>query len=279
MKKNLFKSFMLTVTLLLCVCLSAPLFTGATSSEQENLFPADLFKDKTTVSAYFNNAGDTYTQEDGDYVMTIPADKILNSVNPVAFEEYTICYDFQMIEGGASHLLFGIKQNGGTPWTQVSFEILEDTLTFSHFRHNGAGWDVFPDEVTAFPDITEKVGVWFHVRIEVTAESAKMYFEDTLVTTMANTAGLNGESGYLGMRGNYKIKNLAVYEGIVDDSTPASSDAVTPTPSATVSAQATPTVKPNPGTGDSNVGILLVLGFLAISVIGIMSYKKMQQTR
>ncbi len=247
-------SIILVLVILFVACI-IPLVAQAEEIEKDNYFPNDLFSSKEKVDAFFSNAGDRYEQVDGEWIMTVPDSDVngyMYSLEPVPYEEYTISYEFSMINDDV-HFLIGMSAGGATPWTQISFEhdVTTESLCFKHYRHNGAGWDIFPDEAYEFYEYEmDEIldNTWQSVVIEVKKEWVSVYFNDVLIADLDETEGFFGEKGYIGLRSGpsgYKIKNLIITEG-VDDGTESVTPTPTPMSTETPTETSTPELSANP---------------------------------
>lgn len=284
------------------LCLTVLFGAGPVRAEEpekkKNYFPADLFSSAEACGAYFANAdyeGVTYEQIDGEWVMNVPLHsgrEYLYSLEPVPYKTYTLVCDFSMNlrnwelkgidSGDEADILIGAEE-GGMPFHQIMFMNNFRMIRFMHHYHSGKTFEKYEEDewlLLAY-DLEEDQTDWFTARVEVTETEATVYLDDDLVMELQDTANLNGEKGYIGIRGGsaggWRIKNLRLYEGICDsDGNPGEQPTIEPaataseTPSSETPSSGTPasgTAAPETAPSDSEKNGSAVPWIIAGSVL------------
>lgn len=249
------------LALIAVVALLSTVLCGSFVSASEsptNMLPADLCSNYEKASAFLNGI----TEEDVNYngmdgVLHIPvidnADGWVYSLEKVPYEEYTVYMDIAIIDGSAN-FLFGVGENGSTPWTQLIFEPSFDDgiLKFFNSKHLGNAWDFPGNQKTGFIDMVFDGETFYNLTVEVTAEGMFVTFDDLVVGDILSSENYVGDLSYIGFRasGNssgYLIKNLGIYEGtglsIDPESAATQAPTVAPTAEPTEEATVEPTVE------------------------------------
>lgn len=248
------KKFLVFITVLTMLSILLCSSIVSASESPTNMLPTDICSNYEKASAFLSGI----TEEDVNYngmegVLHIPviddANGWVYSLEKVPYDEYTVYMDIAIIDGSAN-VLFGVGENGSTPWTQLIFEPSFDDgiLKFFNSKHLGNAWAFPGDQKTGFIDIVFDGETFYNLTVEVTKDEIVAYFEDLEIGAIVDSANYVGDLSYIGFRAagsssGYLIKNLGIYEGTGLNIDPESQATQAPTSEPTEEATAEPTVE------------------------------------
>ncbi len=291
------------VLLVILFCLTSyTVFAAETPSEQQGLFPEDLFRNAEVCGQYFVNADceeNQYVVIDGEYVLILPNHKVLDHMytkSPIPYSRYVVSFDFmiQVSPDGEGYdemdFLFGVAEQG-YPFHQAAMAGEGDgSFNFIHHKFDGRQWTRY-DADRIFYDLFE-TDTWYEFAAEITPESVDIYINNEWLGSLSEVMEIADEPGRIGLRGGsaggWKIKNMQVISDEIIEAPTPSVPAALPTETVTANPHVSslpehsvdPTATQEPVASNASVivpavivGLVLLLG-VGISIVIIQKKKK-----
>ena len=268
---------------LLCLMILGP----QVSYGQEGLYPENVFSSQEICSQYFERCEQNIFEEiDGESVMTVayhPGVDWMYSKTAVAYETYTVSFDFALTEdsGSEGNLLFAMTGDGNM-FHQISFVNSGNNLYLVHYAFTGDAWITYEADHMMFASY--EGDSWCHMVVEFMPEEINVYVDDEYALTLSDTPDYSGDNGYIGFRcgslNGFKLKNFTLTEGIAgEEPTDAPMEITTEIPEEIPSEMPTVEATKEPANqASSGSGLVLGLSIAGVLVliggVGIVLYMK-----